>query len=73
MMNVHCFGLPLEWYADSECNALVHKTAEQAFLRFLKLHFVPKTMQEDLKNWHLLLQVAVCSLPAGVTGHADAQ
>lgn len=68
-MNTHCSGLPLEWCAYSECKALVWETADQTFLRFLKLHFVPKTVPG---NCHLQLQVAVCPLPAEVTGHAEA-
>lgn len=71
-MNTHCFPLPLEWYADSECKALVQETDQQAFSKMLKLHCVSKTMPEHLKYCHLHLPVAVCPLPAEVTGHADA-
>lgn len=71
MMNTHCFPLPIEWYADSECKAPVQETDEQAFLKFLNLHCVSKPVPEYLKYCHLHLLVAVCPLPAEVTGHAD--
>lgn len=57
---------------QTECKALVQETAEQTCLRFFKSHFVPKTVLDDLKYCHLQLQVAVCPLPAEVTGHAGA-
>lgn len=62
-MNIYCFGLPLEWYADSERKALTQETAEQVFLRFLKLHFEPKTLLKNLKE-------LPPSAPGGSLSHA---